>query len=60
MFWSGSPPPGLHPQRFGFSALLLGFLQNMVLRTLHIQSYNPKEVQEPLCGTLHHTRLLNL
>jgi hypothetical protein len=42
------PLLGLRPQRFGFSALLFNLLQNLVLRALHLQSYNHDEVKEPL------------
>jgi hypothetical protein len=48
MFYHVSPPPGLRPQIFDFSSLLFSLLQNMELRALHIQSYNPDEVKEPL------------
>jgi hypothetical protein len=48
MFYRGSPPPGLRPQIFGFSALLFSLLQNMALCALHLPSYNHEEVQEAL------------
>jgi hypothetical protein len=47
-FYSGSPPLGLRPQRFGFSALLFSFLLNMALRTLHLQSYMYYKVNKPM------------
>jgi hypothetical protein len=46
MFYLGSPPPRLRPQRFGFFSLLFSLLQNMALRALHLPSYNHEEVQD--------------
>jgi hypothetical protein len=48
MFYHGSPPPGQCPQRFFFFVILLGLLQNMVVRELHLSSYKHEEVQDPL------------
>jgi hypothetical protein len=43
MFYRGSPPLRLRPQRSGFLGYFIMLLQNMVSRALQFRSYNHEQ-----------------